>query len=124
MCLGLAACDRDACLEPRLDRWCWHQEEEGRPPGAEPCAAPTFDPGPNAFRCGDFDVQLGDPGLSVINFYFDATTQDLVAVQYWTDLNVYCGESEAWYGQRVDCDVVCTYDPDPIGAGLPVCEGS
>ncbi len=45
----------------------------------------------------------------------------LVAVEYWTDVNVYCGGNSYWYGRRVlDCDRNCTYGA--ADGDVPLCD--
>lgn len=113
----LAGCGR--CVERDVDSWCYHDASAKGPvvpDGAGACEPPTATP---EYRCGDYDVVNQGGGFTGAVFYYD-TTGALAAVDYWTDVNTYCGGYDYWYGKRIKCDRECTYEED--GGDLPVCE--
>ncbi len=101
--LLLSACDPlTPCTRP-ADEWCFHEEGAGGPvypePGAK-CAPPDLEGQVEA--CGRYDVTGYSGGYTSQQHYFLDGLH--VATQYTTDVNVYCGDFDFWYGRPIDCD--------------------
>ncbi len=92
------------CVDPRLALWCRHEENQPGPDvldGYVPCE-PVATPA-GLVACGPYTVerQGGMYGSGRSRYFLG---EDLVAVQYSTDLNHYCGGFSYWYGREIRCD--------------------
>ena len=115
--LALIACHEPAsegCLEPDLSLWCWPEADD-----AADCGIPKGEP---SYRCDGYDVIASGSEGGVAHF-FDHATGEHVATEYWRDVrseDEWCGGLTYWFGRRIECTVVCTYDGS--NADVPVCE--
>lgn len=115
---GGSGFDDPGCLHSNLDDWCFH--EGSGPVVVEGATCPTPNEEPS-YRCGDYDVHSVGGGFTSESLFFDHASGELVAVQYTTDVNTYCGGFVYWYGKRVqDCEPECSYNPND--ETLPACE--
>lgn len=95
--------DDPGCLHHDLDDWCLHDESEDGPVSVDgACPPPSEEP---SERCGDYDVHWSGGGYTSRSLFFDHETGELVAVEYTTDTNTYCGGFAYWYGKRVHCEL-------------------
>jgi len=100
---GTEPTDEQDCLEPQLDLWCFHSEDDGGPivpdTGQATCETPS-DAGSR--RCDPYEVVFSGIGESGRNDYF--LNGEHVATQYWGDVPYDCGEFDYWYGEVIaDC---------------------
>ena len=94
------------CLNAELEAWCFHDALADGPvsvPEGEVCEEVVFRPGPKASQCGEWDVMRDGDDLNGRNHYFDRETGELVAVAYWTEVEMYCGGHVYWYGEELKC---------------------
>lgn len=60
-------------------------------------------------------------GFTGLRWYWDHASGELVAVEYWTDVNHYCGDFVYWYGRRIlDCEPDCVYGQSD--GEVPACD--
>ncbi len=100
--------DPHECIDPNVREWCTDDFVGGDTPCGIPDQAPDL-------RCGPYDVIVESTGIGSGAQHFLARESGVhVATVFQGDVHDDCPADSMWYGERIECDVACSYVADPV----------